>query len=490
MFKLSAVFRALSAVAVLVTTVTAPLLYAATCPFDTGGSDALNDGVVLTRYALGITGAPLINSTKYASLDPLQVKNNIECVGCALDMNGDGKIDAVDTTIIARHLMGFTGASLTAGLALGVAPSSSRVDAAAVTSFLANGCAVGGAIGAFVNGGNSFGAAAVLQTNDGFPLSVGVGGTSGGGLRIFPATYFGSPAAPNIVIGSQFNSVTTAANLEGNTISGGGGNERAGSLFANSIVGTSRFSTIAGGTGHTITSVDGGTISGGKINTVIGLYGTVIGGFQNYAGAALATVLGGDQNAATGVSSAAAGHRAKADKTGAFVWADSVDQDFKSSVIWPVAGGADSFSVRATGGVTFVTKVNTTTGATLAECYLQGSPAVLTSGWTCTSDRNAKERIMAISPQRVLESLVTMPVSEWSMIGSTMRQIGPMAQDFYRAFGLGDSDKAINSINAQGVAFAAIQGLNLKLADQVKTKDSEITKLKARLVAIEKKLGL
>jgi hypothetical protein len=65
--------------------------HASTCPFDTGGSDALNDGVVLTRYA---------------SLDPLQVKNNIECVGCALDMNGDGQIDTVDTTTIARYLLG------------------------------------------------------------------------------------------------------------------------------------------------------------------------------------------------------------------------------------------------------------------------------------------------------------------------------------------------------------------------------------------------
>ena len=63
-----------------------------TCPLDTSGSDVLNDGVVLTRYA---------------SLDPLQVKANIECVGCALDMNGDGVIDTVDTTIIARHLAGF-----------------------------------------------------------------------------------------------------------------------------------------------------------------------------------------------------------------------------------------------------------------------------------------------------------------------------------------------------------------------------------------------
>ena len=94
---------------------------AQTCPFDNGGSDAVNDGLVLARYALGITGAPLTASTRYASLDPLQVKNNIECVGCALDMNGDGQIDTVDTTIIARHLAGFQGASLTAGLALGVA---------------------------------------------------------------------------------------------------------------------------------------------------------------------------------------------------------------------------------------------------------------------------------------------------------------------------------------------------------------------------------
>ena len=32
---------------------------AQTCPFDNGGSDAINDGLVLTRYALNITGAPL-----------------------------------------------------------------------------------------------------------------------------------------------------------------------------------------------------------------------------------------------------------------------------------------------------------------------------------------------------------------------------------------------------------------------------------------------
>ena len=163
---------------------------AQTCPFDNGGSDAVNDGLVLTRYALGITGAPLVASTRYASLDPLQVKNNIECVGCALDMNGDGQIDTVDTTIIARHLAGFKDASLTSGLALGVAPTASRPTTAAVVSFLASGCATG-ATGAFVKGGNSFGSAAVLGTNDAFDLKVASGGSkvsleigNGSGLRV------------------------------------------------------------------------------------------------------------------------------------------------------------------------------------------------------------------------------------------------------------------------------------------------------------------
>ena len=121
-----------------------------TCPFDNGGSDAVNDGLVLTRYALGLTGAPLVASTRYASLNPATVKANIECVGCALDMNGDGNVDAVDATIIARHLSGFQGASLTAGLSLG---TGTRNSAAAVQSFLAIGCNMtGGTVTSIIAG--------------------------------------------------------------------------------------------------------------------------------------------------------------------------------------------------------------------------------------------------------------------------------------------------------------------------------------------------
>ena len=119
------------------------------------------------------------------------------------------------------------------------------------------------------------------------------------------------------------------------------------------------------------------------------------------------------------------------------------------------------------------------------------------TGWICSSDRNVKERIEPITPSRVLAGVLAMPVSTWSIIGTKVRQMGPMAQDFYRAFGLGDTDKAINSIDSSGVAFAAIQGLNQKLTDEVRalraklsTKDQEASQLKARLAAIEKKLGL
>ena len=47
-----------------------------------------------------------------------------------------------------------------------------------------------------------------------------------------------------------------------------------------------------------------------------------------------------------------------------------------------------------------------------------------------------------------------------------MRHLGPMAEEFYAAFGLGDTEQGILSTDADGVAFAAIQGLYLLLQQQ------------------------
>lgn len=61
-----------------------------------------------------------------------------------------------------------------------------------------------------------------------------------------------------------------------------------------------------------------------------------------------------------------------------------------------------------------------------------------------------------------------------------------MAQDFWKAFGLGYDDKTMTDIDARGVTLAAIQGLN----QIVKDRDGEIAKLKSRLAAIERRLGV
>jgi hypothetical protein len=60
--------------------------------------------------------------------------------------------------------------------------------------------------------------------------------------------------------------------------------------------------------------------------------------------------------------------------------------------------------------------------------------------------------------------------------------LGPMAQDFHAAFGLGENDCAIAAVDADGVALAAIQGLNEKMEQQLRAKE-------ARLLAIEKELA-
>ena len=44
--------------------------------------------------------------------------------------------------------------------------------------------------------------------------------------------------------------------------------------------------------------------------------------------------------------------------------------------------------------------------------------------------------------------------------------MGMMAQDFYREFGLGSTDKAFNPVDAHGVEMAAIQALYERLQEQ------------------------
>ena len=82
------------------------------------------------------------------------------------------------------------------------------------------------------------------------------------------------------------------------------------------------------------------------------------------------------------------------------------------------------------------------------------------------------------SKAEVLERLSALPVSLWSYgyDDESVRHLGPMAQDFARAFGLGDSDVSINTLDAAGVCMAAIQALHERVVEL----EAEVDRLRER----------
>lgn len=57
--------------------------------------------------------------------------------------------------------------------------------------------------------------------------------------------------------------------------------------------------------------------------------------------------------------------------------------------------------------------------------------------------------------------MASLPVSTWSYKGEEdVRHLGPMAQDWYAAFGLGPDDRSVHMIDANGVAIVAMKALH------------------------------
>ena len=103
------------------------------------------------------------------------------------------------------------------------------------------------------------------------------------------------------------------------------------------------------------------------------------------------------------------------------------------------------------------------------------------------SDRAVKQNFAPVDAQDVLARLLSVPVTSWAYNAEpSTRHIGPMAQDFMAAFGVGDSDKHIHMIDANGVAMAAIQALYTMIAErdaQIDGLRRELDELKQRLAA-------
>ena len=102
-----------------------------------------------------------------------------------------------------------------------------------------------------------------------------------------------------------------------------------------------------------------------------------------------------------------------------------------------------------------------------------------------SSDRNVKKDFADVNSREILARVAELPLKTWVYTNdAAVRHIGPMAQDFSRAFGVGMDDKHIATVDADGVALAAIQGLN----QIVEEKRTEITELKKRNAALETRM--
>ena len=230
--------------------------------------------------------------------------------------------------------------------------------------------------------------------------------------------------------------------------------------------------------GYNTTAQGNYSFVGGYQSSVQQSYGVAIGYTANSDG--VGAVALGYRSTAKGNYSVAIGQRASTNGfSGAIVISDQSSTD---SVL---ASANNQFSLRASGGVRLYTNSTKTTGVSLNA----GG-----SSWNVISDRNRKEGFLAVDGEDVLSRIRTLPVSTWRYIGEEDRSvlhIGPMAQDWQRAFGFSRDGTTINMSDLDGVNLAGVQALDARTTAQdarIATLERENAALRARLEAIERML--
>jgi hypothetical protein len=89
---------------------------------------------------------------------------------------------------------------------------------------------------------------------------------------------------------------------------------------------------------------------------------------------------------------------------------------------------------------------------------------VAVPSWTCASSRTLKENFLEVDGEEVLWRIRGIPVTSWNMIGADkqIRHFGPVAEDFYHAFGLGLGETTIGLGDIDGVNLAAAKALEVR----------------------------
>jgi hypothetical protein len=211
------------------------------------------------------------------------------------------------------------------------------------------------------------------------------------------------------------------------------------------------FGAVAIGSGSTAVGT-GATALGQGVHATIPS-ATALGGSSS-ATAFAAIVIGNSLLASAERSMALGNYASTNGMQGAFVYGDN-------SSTSPVAAAApNQFAVRAQN---YWFGTGNTTLATAGRLIETSTGAYLTTGgaWTNSSDVDRKHAFERVDTDSVLDKIAAMPVQTWSYKteSDSVRHMGPTAQDFRKAFGLGDTDKAIATVDADGVSLAGIKAL-------------------------------
>jgi hypothetical protein len=281
----------------------------------------------------------------------------------------------------------------------------------------------------------------------------------------------------------------------------GGSNSTAIGLYALAFGDTNSAestSSIVFGSGNQVKGAAG--FSAGAGNRVCDTYGVAFGNKAQSGGPLINGKCDPDSFNLRGLAAVAIGYNVTADQdhttamgkfasnngfSGTFIWSDG---SATASADTFRNNANNEFAARATGGFRFRTNLTGTTG-----CNLPAGSGV----FNCTSSRTTKQNFRAIDSNDVLAKLRALDLSTWNYTseGPQVRHAGPMAEDFYKAFGLGVGNSSIGVQDLGGISLAAAKALDVRTTElqdklgEIAQLRGEVDQLRAANAAMEKRLA-
>jgi Chaperone of endosialidase len=246
------------------------------------------------------------------------------------------------------------------------------------------------------------------------------------------------------------------------------------------------------------------SVKGGNFNTAVGSNA-----LMTTKAKSRSTAVGYEAlKVTTGVGNTGVGYGALlANKAGTYNTAIGYLANVSSAALTNATAIGDSAIATASNSIELGNTAVTFTGINGAAYSLENALVVGNSGangngayltisgtWTNASDRNKKENYVLLNSGDILSKIDSLPILRWNYKGepASVQHIGPIAQDFYKLFHVGNNNVSISTIDPAGVALIGVQALHKKIVvvtnninDSIQTLQTENARLKEQLSVLQ-----